>query len=372
MRILYLSCLSGNLWAGPTYSVPAQVAAQAACDEVFWYNLSELANVQVRTNLEKLAWHRLPFYHDLRDFPAADIAVLPKPFNQPDLIVFEQFYDFVSYRRLIRNIQLQHIPYVIIPRGELNRTAQRSKWLKKQVANWVFFYRFARRARAIEYLTRQEASCSGNKWNRTQVIIPNGVDLPPLHTKIYAPGKPLQLVFLGRIDSYHKGLDLLLQACHTVQEMLRKQRVSVHIYGPDRLNQVETLQTQARHLNLNDCVYFHEGVYGAQKAAVLQQADAFIMTSRFEGHPMGLIEALGYGLPCLVTTGTNMREEIAQFHAGWTADTTAQSIAQALAQLLSERSQFAQKSVCARALAEQYDWGRLAQQSHTFYEECIK
>lgn len=87
---------------------------------------------------------------------------------------------------------------------------------------------------------------------------------------------------------------------------------------------------------------------------------------------MGLIEALAYGLPCVVTTGTNMRDEIDKFNAGWTADTTAESIATALTKMLSERDQLAIKSQQARTLASQYDWNQIAAKSHQIYEEIIR
>lgn len=39
---------------------------------------------------------------------------------------------------------------------------------------------------------------------------------------------------------------------------------------------------------------------------VLLQTDLFIQTSRHEGMPMGLLEALSIGVPCLVTVGTSL------------------------------------------------------------------
>ena len=44
---------------------------------------------------------------------------------------------------------------------------------------------------------------------------------------------------------------------------------------------------------------------------------------------MGLLEALSYGLPCLVTTGTNMAEK-SRADAGWTSDISVDGISEAL------------------------------------------
>ena len=372
LNILYISNLSGNPWAGPTYSVPAQIAAQARIDNVFWYNLSDLSNEKIVGNLQKLGWKDLAFYHDLAEFPHKDIAKLPDPFNKPDLIVLEQFYTYGNFPILLWRIIQSKIPYIIIPRGELTRAAQHSKWLKKLLANRLSFYRFASKAVAIEYLTAQEAEESGSQWNQHKIIVPNGIILPAPKTKTYIAKPYLQFVFLGRLDSYHKGIDLLLQACAKMQWDLRNANFKLDIYGPDRLDERRTLETQSKSLNLQDMISFHDGLYGTKKATVLEHADGFMMTSRFEGHPMGLIEALSYGLPCVVTTGTNMRLEIEKYNAGWTADNTAQSIAAALKKMLAQREQFSPKSQNARKLAEQYDWDKIAIKSHKIYEEILK
>ncbi len=42
MNVLYISNLTGNLFAGPNNSVPAQIKAQSKRDNVFWYNINDI------------------------------------------------------------------------------------------------------------------------------------------------------------------------------------------------------------------------------------------------------------------------------------------------------------------------------------------
>ena len=154
--------------------------------------------------------------------------------------------------------------------------------------------------------------------------------------------------------------------CH---KELKEHNVVLTMYGPNYDNTVSYLSSIINKYNLEDIISIHPAIFGEEKIKVLQQADIFIMTSRFEGHPTGLIEALSYALPCLVTTGTNMREEIEKFDAGWTADTTTESIAEALQKMISERNLFEQKSINACKLASQYNWDNIAQKSHEIYEK---
>ncbi|MEN1932826.1 glycosyltransferase [Escherichia coli] len=47
-------------------------------------------------------------------------------------------------------------------------------------------------------------------------------------------------------------------------------------------------------------------MFGLKKEEVLESNNIFIMTSRYEGLPVSVLEALAYGNICLLTEGTNM------------------------------------------------------------------
>ena len=371
LTILYISVREPHLRQGPTYSVPAQIAAQTKYDNVLWLNLVNSNDPSVRELFKQVSWKKLPYYKDLSQGKIFSLDQLPEPFNKPDLIIFEQFYVFGKQLPFICKMMRSGVPYIIIPRGELTTDGQRQNFLKKKLGNLFFFSYFARHAAAIEYLTEKEKQTSGTRWNKTGFAVPNGISLPDALTKTYAPEQSIKLVYIGRLSIFHKGLDLMLQACRLIKDFLLQANVSLDMYGPDLQDFRTKLQNMIQTEGLQDIVHLRGALYKEDKFQVLRQADIFVMTSRFEGHPMGLIEALAYGLPCVATTGTNMREEIDKFDAGWTADNTVESIAAALTKMLKERDQFAKKSQNARTLAAQYDWDKIAQQSHQIYEEIV-
>lgn len=68
---------------------------------------------------------------------------------------------------------------------------------------------------------------------------------------------------------------------------------------------------------------------------------------------MGLIEALAYGLPVLVTEGANMKEEIQKADAGWGCNTSRESIKECLLKMISDQRRFSEKSKNARDLSKQ-------------------
>jgi Glycosyltransferase len=361
MNILFLSNLSGNLWAGPNNSVPAQVAAQAKIDKVLWFNNN---HNKPQTWIEK----GIPVIN-LSDIPSGKLQDLPAPFNQPDIIVAELCYS-LPFNKIIAEAQKRHIPYIIVPRSHFTAQAQQHKWFKKWLGNLIYFKRMVRKAAAVQYLTKQEQLESGSGWNKHSFVLSNGIALPKISSRVFSTDK-IQATYIGRVEIYQKGLDILLKAISALQDKMRKAHFTLEIYGPEQENAYAVLKALANSLNIQDLILIKKPVFGEEKAKVLQQTDVFIMTSRFEGHPMGLIEALAYGLPCVATTGTNIRPEIEAYNAGWTADNTVENIAFALEKMLQEREQFLQKGTNARKLAKQYDWDQIAQQSHRIYKEII-
>ncbi|WP_018337419.1 glycosyltransferase family 4 protein [Butyricimonas synergistica] len=362
MNILFCSSIYANKDTGLYWSIPNQVRAQGKYDNVFWYNL---------WMGETEEWEATNYYYSLQDYPSGRLKDLPAPFDYPDLVVFETVYIF-AFKAIVFDVWKKNIPYIIIPRSSLTAPAQKIKPVKKWIGNLLFFGKFARKALAIQYLTENEYKESGDKWNKNHVIIGNGITLPSNRKEVFSQ-KGLKGVFIGRLTLYHKGLDLLVEACNEVQDKLRKAGCSIHIYGQDREGVIEYLDNYVRKKHLDDIVFYHYGaVFGTEKEKVLLDNDFFILTSRLEGHPMALIEALSYGLPCLVTQGSNMREEIENVDAGWGAEVNIDSIAKGLLKILSEKALLDFKSKNAIVLAERYNWDRLALRAHREYEMLLK
>ena len=359
MNILYLSHLSGNLYAGPTYSVPKQIEYQSKIDNVFWYNA-------VKTDIDK--WKSYKYYHDLSDYPNETIRDLPSPFNSPDIIVVELFYN-MARSPLLRELINSEVPYVIIPRGELTRQAQSRKRLKKIMANKFIFNKYSRNASAIQYLTKQEYLDSGEKWNKNHIIIPNGIGVRNNIAK-KVRGNSTKCVSIGRFEPYQKGLDMLIEACSTIKDQLNQANCTIDIYGPDVENKRQFLEKELLRYGLGSLVKFHDGVYGKEKEEILRNSDVFLITSRFEGHPMALIEALSFGLPVVATEGSNMKNEIELYDAGWTADNNVRSISNALLKMSCEVD-YSKKSNSAIELSKNYFWSTITKLAHGEYLKYV-
>lgn len=232
------------------------------------------------------------------------ISKLPAPFNKPDLVIFNEIYK-PKYIKLYKECLKKSIKYIIIPHGSLVYKAQSKKKLKKRLANLLLFNKFISSASAIQFLNTQEKEYSNFKYKKG-IILSNGINTPSANNN-----KAIikNFVFIGRYDIYVKGLDLIIDMVGNNLKWFKENDVIINLYG--RITSNNTMIEMKKIINKNnatDIVRVNDAIYGEEKVKVLNNSYAFIQTSRHEGQPMGIIEAMSYGVPCIVTTGTSFSD----------------------------------------------------------------
>ena len=355
MVVLHICPLSDDLCNGVHNAVPCHVKAQRAYADAALWNLGQPLDI------DGLA----------QSYSADSLDALPAPYRQPDLVVFHEIY-IPRYLPLSGELRKRRIPYVIVPHGALKRGAQQKSRLKKAAANLLLFKRFCNGASGIQCLTEIEKQES--VMGKNLFVAPNGVDTPA-QTKTAFRTDETHFVYIGRILPFIKGLDLMIQAFALEKDFLRKHRCRLDIYGPteDRgVSFIPEMQEYIRQGGVGDLVSLHPAVVREEKQRVLLDADVFIQTSRTEGMPMGILEALSYGLPCLVTEGTTFAQTIADKAAGWNGGTSAEEIARALRSAVNSRTRFGELSANAVRMANAYSWDSAAATAVRYYQECLK
>lgn len=364
MNLLYLSKSDDLPWSGPTYSIPMQIESQAKYDNVYWLNLKKAKYGQ---------WKVLPFYQEIHGGVFFNLTSILNTFKipRPDLVILESVYDFrLQLISIVNTLKKEEIPFIFVPRVELTEGAQKYKYWKKRIANYLFVKRMLHKAIAIQYLTKNEMKNSIQLVETPGIVIPNGIDMKQI-TKKRFEGTGIRFVYVGRLHTYHKGIDLLLKAWMDMRNKMKKHECTLDIYGPDRTGDIAHFKQMVADADMGKIIHFYDAVYGADKEKVLLNGDVFIMTSRMEGQPMGLLEALSYGLPCLVTTGTNMRDEVEKADAGWGCDNSVQSIKDALCKAIYDQKQFPLKGNNAINLSKKYSWHKIAFDAHEQYIKVI-
>ncbi len=130
--------------------------------------------------------------------------------------------------------------------------------------------------------------------------IHNFIDVAAIHRKMEEPTdvqtdpECVNFVALGRL-CHQKGYDLMLDyfagACRTRDDL----RLYIIGDGDDR----EALEKQCADLGLTEKVYFLGS--RSNPYCIMQKMDAFISTSRYEGHPLNIMDAMVVGLPLYCT-----------------------------------------------------------------------
>jgi glycosyltransferase involved in cell wall biosynthesis len=201
----------------------------------------------------------------------------------------------------------------------------RKRW-RKLTFKFLFDLPMARAALAIHATAEAEvADIKRYVPDAAVFVIPNAIDLgsidaiprDPVFWKRKLPGLPeaVQLwCFLGRLDPYQKGLDILFQAWRSVQE--RTQELHLALIGPFWRNNANDLNDQVAQLGIADSVHFVGALHGPEKYQALKGASFYVQTSRFETTPYSIQEALACELPVVVTDGTNFGPDVRDFQAG--------------------------------------------------------
>ena len=170
-------------------------------------------------------------------------------------------------------------------------------------AAWDFLrrrvYRFAFKVVAQ---TEEVKKALAQKGIANVAVIPNPV-LPSDEVDQLEPRKEKVLLAAGRLE-YQKGFDLLLEAFSKVHEL--HPGWVVVITGSGEL--AAELRDLAKSLGIGNKVELTGTVRNLP--AYLQQADVFVLSSRFEGFPNVLVEAMAAGKPVVAADCSSGPAEI--------------------------------------------------------------
>lgn len=155
----------------------------------------------------------------------------------------------------------------------------------------------------VTILTEADKEFIGLRLKNT-VVMPNPLFLTPV---INLPVKEKIVLAAGRIDDWHcKGFDILLKAWGTIAKQYPDW--TLEIAGDGGKVDLELLQNIVRKSEVENQVKF----LGYQKNIVdrYKQSAIFVLSSRYEGFGLVLIEAMSQGCACVACDFKGRQREI--------------------------------------------------------------
>ncbi|MFZ9920621.1 MAG: glycosyltransferase [Terrimicrobiaceae bacterium] len=299
-----------------------------------------------------------------------------------------------------RQWELKKTPYLISPRGMLDKWALANSRWKKRIAAWLFENAVMRDAACMHALCEAEADAIRAYGLKQRIeVVPNGVELAEMGNGKWETGNASErkrLLFLGRIHP-KKGLVGLLKAWAEIQNpksgIQNSREWQLVIAGWDQGGHEGELIELCSELGLKvvqrskhvPCsataheaegadVVFYGPAFGGEKDQLLRGADAFVLPSFSEGLPMSVLEAWAYGLPVVMTPECNLPEGFAaqaalEIRNGEMGNAKWDGLQALLDMSDSDRIEMGGRG--RRLVEQKFTWPKVASQMKALYEDIL-
>jgi glycosyltransferase involved in cell wall biosynthesis len=252
------------------------------------------------------------------------------------------------------------VPYVVRPLGTLNQWGMRNRhrFLKKMSFRLIESH-ILRGAARVQFTSEQEAlEARLLSIDHNPIVIANPVEpslLGVTRGGFRAAHPELDnrtiVLFLSRLDT-KKGLDLLLPAFARV--LRNHQDAILIIAGDGDATFVADLKEQARQLGIDSGIIWAGFLRGEAKDLVLADADVFVLPSYSENFGVAVVEAMGAGIPVIVSDQVGIHREVSGAEAGLVVQCVREQLEIALIKMITDRQLRTKMGRNARELACQF------------------
>ncbi len=354
--VLHIGYADGDPTAGVSVSIPKYLRFQSLNCKCALMNLADVSYSEFTCFLYKRY---------------RKISELPGEFKNPSIVIFHELYR-VPFLALYKECIKRNIPYVIIPHGGLTKKAQKIKKIKKIIGNIFLFNDYIKNSSCIHFLSEEEKENS--IWNKhDNFILGNGIDIPNIAVNKLQKTKRFELLFIGRYDVYIKGLDVLLQAVLKIKTFMIENKIVLNLYGKGTEKDQKYIENYIISNNLLEIVKYNGPVFDEEKIMKYCHANVFIQTSRSEGQPMGILEAMSCYLPLIVTPGTAMDNIVKEHNLGYVTNLDVDSIGNVIIEAYKKREKLSDFGINSRNyVSNNFDGKIIGEKALKIYQKIIE
>ena len=206
---------------------------------------------------------------------------------QPDVVV-STTYALPLFREILsqpyRHVVESHVCYYQLL---LQKKFTHISWLDRKIARHLL--EMLKRCEKVVVLTHKDAAC-WKGYDNIEVIHNVVTNYPEKITDV--ADRPKRIIAVGRLQA-QKGFDLLIQSWQLIAARHPDWQLVVYGHGGD----LQKLQQQLEKAGLTSSMTFAGATDNIYKE--YQNSAFYVMSSRYEGWGLVLVEAMSCGLPCV-------------------------------------------------------------------------
>lgn len=212
--------------------------------------------------------------------------------------------------------------WFVTPHGAYSRnTLLKNNLLKKMYIKTLDCI-YIKKSQKIQALAPKEREDILDCFPNIEVeVIPNGVNIPGVITKVRGGIEDKYFVFCGRLHR-QKGLDYLLDGYLSYISSGGHMKLYIIGDGEERSFVSDFIENNY----LQNKVIMLGALFNEDKNKVIASASAFVAPSRFEGFPIALLEAFSLNIPAVVSKETNFGDIVTENNLGIELENTSPEI----------------------------------------------
>ncbi len=272
--------------------------------------------------------------------------------SQPDVVL-----SFCDATNVLTLLATQGLGFPVVVSERSDPETQLLAWPWSRLRPMLY-----RRADDVIVLTQTAADAVAAWCKNPPTIIPSAVDQPPpIHCQKLDYSEDKVLLAIGRLER-EKGLDRLIEAFAKVASRYPTWRVRIAGEGSCR----KQLEQQASELDLSNRIGFDGWIRPIWPA--FANADLFVLSSRYEGFPSALLEAMAAGVAVIsVDCESGPRAIIRNDVDGLLVENNTQAIVEALERCMSDEKLRKRLGKAGREVTERFGWNAMVDA----YEVCL-
>lgn len=218
------------------------------------------------------------------------------------------------------------------------------------------------------FQTERVSYCYPSLLRRKAEIIPNGLFRETLSEVVPYEQRDLKkIVSVGRLTE-QKGHDVTICALARLLQVIPDVELSIYGIGPCEQN----LRKLAEELKITEHVHFCGNIPNV--LGVIKNAGMFVMSSRFEGMPNALMEAMACGLPCICSDCDFGPGELIYDHENGIRVPVedVDALAMAMQELMENPSLLQKIGKCAENIRTEFSGERVAAMYHSYIKKIVE